>query len=465
MRGTAGALALALLATGSAVARAQDKAEFAARRERVLKTLGEEQAVLILRGNAEADIAAHQSWRQSSDFYYLAGHDEAGAALVLNPTGRRVRDALFVPAKNPDKERWDGPRVGPGPEGAEATGFGNVLPISELDDLFPALVEDKKKFYLGGEPTKPKGPHPPEMDLFRRLREHWALIGSPKTVEIAPVGAVIHPLRLVKSPAEIAIYRRAVDITGRGLLEAMRSLEPGQNEGEAEAVIEYAFRRFGAVRCGFDTIVGSGPNSCVLHYVKNTRTMQAGEVVVLDVGAEHGYYTGDVTRTVPVSGTFSPAQREIYEIVYRAQEAAFAASRPGSTLSAVHGAARKVIEDAGFGKFFIHGTAHWIGLDVHDVGGHPFTKLAPGMIHSVEPGIYIPEGTKGVDPKYWGIGVRIEDDALVTEGGCENLSAAVPRTVEGIEALMRERGLGNLPCGEAPAKPAEPKGAGSPAGR
>ncbi len=458
MRARTISLPALLLAAGTAAA--QDKAEFAARREKVLKTLGEEQAVLILRGNAEADIAAHQTWRQSSDFYYLTGHDEPGAALVLNPTGRRVRDTLFVPAKNPDKERWDGARVGPGPEGAEATGFASVLPISELDDLFPALVEDKKKLYLGGEPTKPKGPHPPEMDLFRRLREHWALIGSPKTIEVAPTGAVIHPLRLVKSPAEVAIYRKAVDITVRGLVEAMKSVEPGMNEGEAEAVIEYGFRRFGAVRCGFDTIVGSGPNSCVLHYVRNTRTMQAGEVVVMDVGAEHGYYTGDVTRTVPVSGTFSPAQREIYQIVYRAQEAAFAAARPGSTLSAVHGAAKRVIDESGFGKFFIHGTAHWIGLDVHDVGGHPFTKLAPGMIHSVEPGIYIPEGTKGVDPKYWGIGVRIEDDALITEGGCENLSADAPRTVEAIEALMREKGLGNLPCGEAPAAAAPSNAAG-----
>jgi Xaa-Pro aminopeptidase len=281
------------------------------------------------------------------------------------------------------------------------------------------------------------------------LRAHWARLGVERRVTVWPAASLIHPLRLVKSEAEIAMAAHACDITGRALVEAMRSIAPGQNEGEVQATIEYVFRRFGAVRTGFPSIVGAGANSCVLHYRRNTGPVRDGDLVLMDVGAEYGYYTGDVTRTVPANGKFTPAQREIYEIVRRAQAAGFAQCRAGGTLARVHYAAQQVIADAGWGAYFFHGTSHWIGLDVHDVGGSWSTVFTPGMFFSVEPGIYIPEGSR-CDRRYWNIGVRIEDDVVITADGYRNLSAGVPSDIDSIERIMAADGIGNRPVGLIP---------------
>jgi Xaa-Pro aminopeptidase len=225
---------------------------------------------------------------------------------------------------------------------------------------------------------------------------------------------------------------RAIDITCSALLEAMASIGPGQFEYEIQATIDYVFMRYGAQRPGFSSIVGSGPNSCVLHHSANRRRAVKGDLVVLDVGAELFGYTADVTRTVPVSGRFSPRQREIYEIVLAAQKAGIAAVRPGVKLRDVHAAARKVIRDAGYARYFLHSTSHWLGLDVHDVGATSRT-LEEGMVLTVEPGIYLSEEE---------LGIRIEDDVLVTRNGRQVLSDGVPRSVKEIEALMKGRGVG-----------------------
>ncbi len=258
-------------------------------------------------------------------------------------------------------------------------------------------------------------------------------------------------LRLAKTPEELTLLRRAIDITVAAVREAMKSIEPGMYEYEAEAVIEYVFARNGAASPGYPSIVGSGENAVVLHYESNRRQMVAGDLVVMDVGAEYHGYSADVTRTIPVSGTFTPEQRAIYEIVLAAQQAGIAAVRAGLPFRGIHQAAFRVIADGlrelglvesdeEVRRYFMHGTSHFIGLYVHDVGHTE--ELVPGAVLTVEPGIYI-SPADDVDPKWWNIGVRIEDDVLVTGGDPVVLSAAAPRTVEHVETLMGERGLGN----------------------
>lgn len=267
--------------------------------------------------------------------------------------------------------------------------------------------------------------------------------------------ARLDALRVVKTSEELALLRRAIEITAAAHREAMRSIEPGMHEYEVEALVEYVFHRNGAESPGFPSIVGSGENAVILHYETNRRQMQTGDLVVIDIGAEYHGYSADVTRTLPVSGRFSPEQRAIYDIVLRAQEAGIRAVRAGAPFRAAHQAAREVVarglqrlgllaENGDVGRFFNHGSSHYLGLMVHDVG--PGGPLAPGTVITVEPGIYIPPAPD-VDRRWWHIGVRIEDDVLVTDGDPVVLSAAAPRAPEEIEALMRERGLGNDPAG------------------
>ncbi|MDX1739719.1 MAG: M24B family metallopeptidase, partial [Rhodothermales bacterium] len=262
-------------------------------------------------------------------------------------------------------------------------------------------------------------------------------------------------LRMVKTEEEITLMQRAVDITAAAHREAMRSIEPGMYEYEVEALIEYVFKRNGAEYTGFPSIVASGENSTILHYESNRRRMEEGDVVVMDIGAEYHGYSADITRTVPVDGTFSDEQKVIYELVLEAQRAAIDASRSGGSFSDPDAAAREVIGNglAELGlisstdesrRFFVHGTSHYLGLYVHDVGD--YGPLRPGTVITVEPGIYI-SPSEDVDPRWWNIGIRVEDDVLITEEGPVVLSEGVPRTVDEIEALMAETGLGNDPAG------------------
>ncbi len=273
-------------------------------------------------------------------------------------------------------------------------------------------------------------------------------------------------LRMLKTDAELALLQRAVDITTAAHREAMKSIEPGMYEYEAEALIEYIFRRNGAESPGFPSIVGSGENAVVLHYNTNRRQMQADDMVVIDIGAEYHGYSADVTRSLPVDGTFSPEQKIIYELVLKAQQAGIAETRAGQSFRAPHSAAARIITEGllelgliqnekEVRTFFMHGTSHYLGLYVHDVGTRE--SLVPGTVITVEPGIYISPSPE-IDPKWWNIGVRIEDDVLVTGGDPVVMSISAPRTVEDIEALMRQRGLGNEPAGvvERDAKAGEP---------
>ena len=369
-----------------------------ARRQALLERMGE--GVAVIRSaqvrSITRDYPQDSDFRQDNDFFYLTGLETPSSAVVLIARADGPDEViLYVPPRDPAEERWTGPQVGPGPEAVRISGIQDVRSTELLETEVEAL--------LGGR--------------------------SPREVR-----AEVHALRLVKDADELRRLRRAIDITVEAQREAMRSVQPGMWEYELEALIEYTFRRRGAERVGFPSIIGSGPNSTILHYDKNRRRMEAGDLVVVDIGAEFGYYTADVTRTLPVSGRFTARQRELYDLVLGAQQAAIDAVRPGVTIAELTGIARAYMRDNSAGlcgpvtcdRHFVHGLSHWLGMDVHDVGEYS-TPLAPGMVLTIEPGLYIPEEQ---------IGIRIEDDILVTADGYEILSAGAPRTADDVERAM-----------------------------
>ncbi|MHC4473878.1 MAG: M24 family metallopeptidase [Planctomycetota bacterium] len=335
-----------------------------------------------------------------------------------------VVERLYLPAASPARSRWEGPRLSPGPEATEATGIEETRDIARLfPDLRAELSEGDRLFLLSRADLAPRTEE--AIETLRRDRPDLSVRDARR--HLARV-------RSVKSPEEVARIRRACDHTCAGLREAMRSCRPGQHEFELQAVLEYACRRGGAPRQAFTSIVGSGPNGTVLHYRENTRLIEKGDLVLMDVGGEHLGYASDVTRTFPASGRFTKEQARIYDIVLRAQLAGIAAVRPGVTMGDVDQAARSVIRDAGYSRAFTHGTSHFVGLDVHDPGvGGP---LRAGMVLTVEPGIYLAKEA---------IGIRVEDTVLVTEDGAEVLSTGAPKDRKAIESLMKGKGIGNLP--------------------
>jgi Xaa-Pro aminopeptidase len=384
-------------------------------------------------------------YRQDSDFYYLTGFDEPESVLVLDAKDRKV--TLFVRPRDRDREVWDGPRAGV--DGAKALGADEAFVISELDEKLPNLLQNHQRVYyrlgasrrfddrLLGAIDKVRGRH---------------RLGATAPVEIVDPGAVLHEMRLRKSPTEIETMRTAARITREAHELAMSRTRPGMFEYEVEALLLDTFRRHGSERPAYGSIVGSGPNACVLHYRKNDRKIDGGELLLIDAGCEYGYYASDVTRTFPVGRGFSRSQQAIYELVLHAQEEGIKATRPGATLDEIHrldveiitrglvdlgllkGDVKQLIESEGYKRFFMHRTSHWLGMDVHDVGayfeGGKARVLEPGMVLTVEPGIYIAPDDETVAPEWRGIGVRIEDDVLVTAGAPEVLTAGIPKTVD-----------------------------------
>jgi len=400
-------------------ANAFDPLRLQARRRALVKALPEGAVAVLVTPPALGDTWAY---RPDPDFLYLSGLRRPGFTILLSAE----EDVLFAPPHSPGFELWNGKRLAPGTPEAAASGFGEVADHGKRGARISAALE------ASGGPLFLLGVTLDELELETD--------DAPKPRSPADD---LHALRQVKDAHELALLQRAIDVTTASLREAIGSIQPGQREFEVQAVIEYGFKRHGAQRPGFASIVGSGPNSCVLHYGRNQRAMLDGDLVVMDVGAELWGYTADVTRTVPVSGTFSARQREIYEIVLAAQEAGIRVVKPGATTRQVHAAARAVIAKAGYGRFFSHGTSHWLGLDVHDVGAYS-RPLEPGMVLTVEPGIYIAAES---------LGIRIEDDVLVTEDGRRVLSAGVPRTVDELEALLTRDRAGARPFTPLPARP------------
>ncbi|HEX2095207.1 MAG TPA: aminopeptidase P N-terminal domain-containing protein [Longimicrobiaceae bacterium] len=433
---------------------------FRARRERYLERAGSAVTVLCAAPELHRSRDTEIRYRQDSDFHYLTGFPEPGAVAVLTPHDPERRFTLFVRPRDPEREAWSGPRAGV--EGArERYGADAAYPVGELDAQLRTLLEpaDEVVYALGTNP---------EMDRrvaglvagFRRSRPR----SGKGPLVVRDPDTLLPEMRLVKEPGELDRIRRAAQISAAAHLTAMRAAHPGIGEWELEAVLDRHFRVAGGSGPAYPTIVGSGPNATVLHHVANDRCAADGDLVLIDAGAELGMYAGDITRTFPVSGRFSATQRAVYEIVLEAEEAGIAAVRPGASVFDPHDAAVRVlargmvelgllsgdvdelIESGAHRRFYMHQTSHWLGLDVHDVGpyrrgGEP-VRLEPGMVLTVEPGIYVPETAEDVPEELRGIGVRIEDNLVVTPEGHEVLTRGVPVSIEEIEALVGSGGGG-----------------------
>ena len=397
-------------ATLAAVPESEPLEEYRLRRESLARALD---GTIILFAAQPSDLVEYQ---QEDNFYYLTGFSEPQAVLVINGQGERILESLFIPQRDPEEERWTGIKMGPGAEAELATGIGSVEALEDFDDRVRQLSDDGGTIYTLTE----------EPESMRQLN---ALALSSDFRNAAPGLA---DLRLVKAETEIALLEKAIAITMEAHEAAASVIVPDAMEYEVEGIVEYTFRRNGAERPAFPSIVGSGPFTTILHYDRNERQMRTGDLVVVDIGAEYSGYAADITRTYPVMGRFTDRQREIYQIVLDAQKAALERVRPGVSIggpNGVHAAARDYIDDQGYGEYFIHGTSHYLGLYVHDVGDYS-RPLEPGMVLTVEPGIYLPEEE---------LGVRIEDDVLVTADGYRMLST-FPREIDEIEALMAQIG-------------------------
>jgi Xaa-Pro aminopeptidase len=399
---------------------------------------------------------SHYPFRFDSYFHYLTGFPEPDAVLII-VAGMSPRSLLFCRENDPEREIWDGFRHGP--EAArERFGVDEAHPIARLDELAPVLMENEPALYcaIGADAAW-------DGRMTRWLNEvrERARAGISAPTEIRDVRSLLDEMRLRKGEEEIALMRRAADIAATAHVRAMRRVRPGMRENEIEAEFLHEFRRQGAQAPSYSPIVAGGANACVLHYVRNDAPLQDGDLLLVDAGCEVEGYASDITRTFPVNGRFSAAQREVYELVLAAQGAALDAVRPGTAwdqpheaavrvlaqgfidLGLVRGSLDQVLEAGDYKRFYMHRTGHWLGLDVHDAGdykrGGKWRPLEPGMVLTVEPGCYI-RPADDVPERFWNIGVRIEDDVVVTDAGCEILTSGAPKQPGEIEAVMAEAG-------------------------
>ncbi len=428
---------------------------YAERRERFMKAMGGGVAVIRTNPLATRSNDTDYPYRPDSTFWYLTGFREPDAVAVLCPDHSDHRFVLFVNPKDPAREVWTGRRAGV--EGVLAHyGVDAAFPLDKIDEILPSYLENEPKIYFA---VGRDSAWDARVLQWRRQVQAKVRQGISAPDDILDVSTIANEMRLFKSPGEIDRMRRAAEIGAEAHREAMKITRPGVNEYELQAVIEYIFRRRGAQGSSYNPICGSGENTCILHYNDNDRRIADGVFVLIDAGCEFEGYASDITRTFPSNGVFTPDQRALYNVVLEAQQACIDLVRPGVTFMAVHelsirimtegmirlgileGPVEKAIADETYKRFFMHKTSHWLGMDVHDVGkykiGDEWRALQPGMVLTVEPGIYIAAGSEGVDPRWYDMGIRIEDDVLVTAEGHEVLSKDVPKTVEEIEALMR----------------------------
>lgn len=434
-------------------------AEHAQRREQLMAKIGKGTAIFRSAPMAVMHNDVEYNFRQDSDFFYLTGFNESEAVAVLAPHHEEHKFVLFVQPKDLEKETWTGYRVGV-ETAKEQFGADQVYPINELDEKLPQYLEkaDRIYYHLGREQS-----------FNSKVLKHWQrLLATYPRKGYGPTALedptlVLHPMRQIKSASELALMRTAAEIAVDAHNYAREFAQPGRYEYEVQAEIEHIFRRRGALGPAYPSIVAAGANACVLHYTENTCQMQSGDLLLIDAGCAYQYYNSDITRTFPVSGKFTPEQQAIYEIVLAAQLQSIAQVQPGTPYQQTHDVAvriiveglmdlgllqgdiEEIIKEEKYKPFYMHRTGHWLGLDVHDVGvyqhGETPHNLEPGQVLTVEPGIYISphikpaEGQPEVDPKWHGIGIRIEDDVLVTTAGCEILTAGVPKRIEDLETL------------------------------
>jgi Xaa-Pro aminopeptidase len=476
---------------------AVDLAPFVERRRRFAEALGDSLAIIPGARDAARNADTDFEFRQDSDFYFLTGFDEPDAVAVFNPSHAKERFVLFVRPRDREQEIWTGRRAGV--EGAIAAyGADAAYVLDELDARLREFAIDRAGLvYRLGNPH-----HDGRVTRLVSEMRGIRVRGFTTPVRIEDPGPILHELRLRRAPEELARQRRACEISRDAHIEAMRFARPGQYEYEVQAALEFVFRQGGSPRNAYPSIVASGPNACILHYNENRRRMEDGELLLIDAGCEWGYHAADITRTFPLNGRFTAPQRRVYEVVLRAQLAGIAAARPGARYEAVHDAARRVLAEGlvalgllprgldetlamhHYREFYMHGTGHWLGMDVHDVGdykiGRQSRPLEPGMVLTVEPGLYVDPERESVTfhlreyseeemwerrfrlgmaaakkiedeekaradtivhpipPEYRGIGIRIEDDVLVTATGNDVLTAGTPKTVEEVERTCAE---------------------------
>jgi Xaa-Pro aminopeptidase len=431
-------------------------AEYQQRREQLLEKVGSGTAIFRSAPMAVMHNDVEYAYRQDSDFFYLTGFNEPDAVAVFAPHHEEHKFVLFVRPKDLEKETWSGYRVGVD-QAKEVYGAHEAYPIHELDEKLPQYLSKADKIYyrFGRDPG-----------FDQIILKHWQQLMRvyPKhgtgPIALQDAGTILHPMRLIKTETELAFMRKAADISVQAHNLAKEITQPGTYEYEIQAEIEHIFAKNGGTPA-YPSIVASGVNSCILHYVENQRQMQDRDLLLIDAGCSYQYYNADITRTFPVNGKFTPEQKTIYELVLTAQLAAIDQVKPGNPYKQIHDTAvrvlveglmdlgllkgdiEEIIKEEKYKPFYMHRTGHWLGLDVHDVGVYQWGEnpqpLQPGQVLTVEPGIYISpaikpvEGQPEVDERWLGIGVRIEDDVLVTPDGCEVLTAGVPKSVAAME--------------------------------
>ncbi|WP_271409716.1 Xaa-Pro aminopeptidase [Pseudomonas sp. Q1-7] len=431
------------------------KAEYARRRKALMAQM-EANSIAILPAAPVCirNRDVEHVYRQDSDFQYLSGFPEPEAVLVLIPGREHGEYVLFCRERDPERELWDGLRAGQ--DGAiRDFGADDAFPIGDIDDILPGLIEGRSRVYYSIGTNTEFDQH--LMEWVNTIRSK-ARQGAQPPKEFVALDHLLHDMRLYKSAAEVKVMREAAEVSARAHVRAMQAARAGLYEYHLEAELEYEFRRGGAKMPAYGSIVAAGKNACILHYRENDAPLKDGDLVLIDAACELDCYASDITRTFPVSGRFSPEQKAIYELVLKSQEAAFEEIAPGKHWNEAHEATVRVITaglvDLGLLKgevdeliaseaykaFYMHRAGHWLGMDVHDVGeykvGGEWRVLEPGMAMTVEPGIYIGADNQDVAKKWRGIGVRIEDDVVVTKSGCDILTGGVPKTVDEIEALM-----------------------------
>ncbi|WP_369985337.1 Xaa-Pro aminopeptidase [Thalassolituus sp.] len=432
-----------------------DSAEYAKRRKALMEKMSPNSIAIL----ASAPVTVRNRdvehpFRQDSDFYYLSGFDEEHSVLVLIPGREHGEYVLFCQEKIKEQEIWTGRRVGP--EAApDSLGCDDAFPITDIDDILPGLIEGKDRIYanLGTSPEF-------DQKLMQWVNHIKAQVRSGATPphEFSALDHLLHELRLVKSPAEVEVMRHAAEISAEAHTRAMQTVRPGMREYQLEAELMQIFMAAGSRWPAYPSIVGAGDNACILHYTRNDDVIDDGDLILIDAGCELDYYASDITRTFPSNGRFSEPQRALYQLVLDAQYAAIEATKPGNHWNQPHEAAVQVlveglvelgllegsvdelIESQAYRQFYMHKTGHWLGMDVHDVGEYrvngEWRTLAPGMVLTIEPGLYVAPDDDSVDEKWRGIGIRIEDDVVVTEEGCDILTKDVVKEIADIEALM-----------------------------
>lgn len=433
------------------------QAEYQQRRQRLMEKFASGTSVFRSAPTAMMHADVEYNFRQDSDFFYLTGFNEPEAVAVLAPHHEEHQFVLFVQPKERDKEVWTGYRVGV-EQAKEKFGADEAYSIAELEEKLPQYLEkaDRIYYHLGRD----RAFNDTILQHWQQLMAGYAKRGS-GPIALEDPGPVLHAMRQIKSESELQLLRQAIAITVEAHNRARQVAQPGRFEYEIQAEIEHIFRLRGGIGPAYPTIVASGANACILHYTENHQQMQANELLLIDAGCAYQYYNADITRTFPVGGKFTPEQKAVYAIVLEAQVQAIAQVQPGNTYNQVHdkavrviteglvdlgllnGEIDKLIEEETYKSFYMHRTGHWLGLDVHDAGvykhGETWQSFQPGQVLTVEPGLYIgpdlepAEGQPAIEERWRGIGVRIEDDVLVTTEGHEVLTAAVPKSVDAME--------------------------------